>query len=90
MAMDNLDNACKRLNQTTIILEAARTAHAIGVAEREAEAHALAERLRNEQIAQDAEAVQLQEVEARALAERLMKEQVAQDAQAGQLREAEA
>ena len=54
------------------------------------EAHALAERLRNEQIAQDAEAVQLQEVEARALAERLMKEQVSRDAQAGQLQEAEA
>ena len=77
MATDNLDNAHKRLNQMTIILEAARTVHAIGVTEWEAEAHTLAERLRNEQIARDAEAAQLQEVEARALAERLMKEQVA-------------
>jgi len=89
-ATDNLDDARKRLNQAQIILEAARTAHAMGVAEREAEAHALAERLRNEQIARDAEAAQLQEVEARALAERLMEEQIARDAEAVQLREAEA
>ena len=52
-------------------------AHAMRAIEREAEAHALAERLRNEQIAQDAETARLQEVEARALAERLMKEQIA-------------
>ena len=90
MATDNLDDACKRLNQTQIILEAARTAHAMGVAKWEVEAHALVETLRNEQIARDAEAAQLQEVESRALAERLMKEQIARDAEAVQLQEVEA
>jgi hypothetical protein len=51
MATDNLDDAHKRLNQTQIILEAAQMVHAMGVTEREAEAHALAETLRNKQIA---------------------------------------